>query len=446
MIGRGCLFIITISPTLSHPGRWNPFIFHFLNSPAWTSRIHRETEVRGGEEVSQQAPVSVILGSMHPDRKKSGRKAVVAMSGGVDSSVAAAILKDRGYDVTGITMNLFALPREVCRSEELRSCCGRKAVEDAHRVAIHLGIPHFVIDLRREFEAAVIADFVREYSRGRTPNPCIRCNERIKFKLFLERAGRLGADYIATGHHARVRRDPSGAAYILKKGKDRAKDQSYFLYRLTQAQLARTLMPVGDLTKEEVRATARRLGLPVAEKAESQETCFAPLGDYPGFLARRSPQAFQPGLILDLEGKALGEHKGIGYYTIGQRRGLGISASHPLYVTAIDARRNAVIVGEEKTLYRKRLQASAVHLIAGGKLEKPVIVKAKIRYKHQEMRALVVPVSARRVRVEFDRPQRAITPGQSVVFYNRDVVLGGGIIDRQRRHREMILTRSGSHA
>jgi tRNA-specific 2-thiouridylase len=360
----------------------------------------------------------------------SGRKVVAAMSGGVDSSVAAAILKDRGYDVTGITMNLFSLPGKICRSEELRSCCGRRAVEDAHRVAIELGIPHYVVDLRKEFEAAVIADFAREYVRGRTPNPCIRCNERIKFRLFLERARRLDADSIATGHHARVAGGSTGACYLLKKGRDRAKDQSYFLYRLTQAQLARTIMPIGNLTKAEVRDMARRLGLPVAEKAESQETCFAPLGDYPEFLAGRAPRAFRPGPILDLEGRKLGEHKGIGNFTVGQRRGLGISGPRPLYVAAIDARRNAVLVGDEKDLRHKRLQASAVHLVSGGRLEKPVIVMAKIRYRHPGARALVVPVSERRVRVEFDRPQRAITPGQSVVFYQRDVVLGGGIIDR----------------
>jgi tRNA-specific 2-thiouridylase len=367
---------------------------------------------------------------MDAGRQMSGRKVVVAMSGGVDSSVAAAMLKDSGYDVTGITMNLFALPGKICRSEELRSCCGRRAVEDAHRVAIHLGIPHYVVDLRQEFETAVIADFVREYGRGRTPNPCIRCNERIKFRIFLQRARRLGADYIATGHHARVARNSANSRHLLKKGKDRAKDQSYFLYRLTQAQLARVLMPVGDLTKAEVRAEARRLGLSVAEKAESQETCFAPLGDYPEFLAGRAPWVFRTGPILDLKGRVLGQHKGIGNYTIGQRRGLGISGPRPLYVAAIDASRNAVIVGDERDLYRKRLQASAVHLIAGGRIEEPVIVKAKIRYKHPGVRALVVPVSAGRVRVEFDRPQRAVTPGQSVVFYKRDAVLGGGIIDR----------------
>jgi len=367
---------------------------------------------------------------MHPDRKLSGRKAVVAMSGGVDSSVAASLLIDKGFDVTGLTMNLFSLPAELCRSEELRSCCGQKAVEDANRVAIHLGIPHFVLDLRREFEAAVIADFVREYGRGRTPNPCVRCNERIKFRLLLQRARRLGADFIATGHHARAARDLGDSQYLLKKGKDRAKDQSYFLYRLNQAQLARILMPVGELTKSEVREIARRRGLPVAEKAESQETCFAPLGDYPEFLAGRVPRAFRTGPIKDLAGRILGEHKGVGYYTIGQRRGLGISSPRPLYVVAIDASRNTIVVGQEKDLYRNKLMASEVRLISGAPLKGPILVKAKIRYKHQEAKALVIPVSARRVRVEFATPQRALTPGQSVVFYERQGVLGGGIIDR----------------
>jgi len=360
----------------------------------------------------------------------SGRKVVVAMSGGVDSSVAAFLLMERGYDVTGITMNLFSLPGELCCSEELRSCCGQKAMEDAHRVAIHLGIPHYVADLRKEFEAAVIADFVREYSRGRTPNPCVRCNERIKFKLFIVRARRLDADFIATGHHARVTKDPTSARYLLKKGKDRVKDQSYFLYRLSQAQLSRVLMPVGDFTKTEVREMARRQSLPVAEKAESQETCFAPLGDYPGFLAARAPGAFRPGPIKDLAGRVLGEHKGIGNFTIGQRRGLGIAAPRPLYVAAIDAPRNAIVIGDVRNLYCKKLLASDVRLIDGKRIDEPVIVKAKIRYKHQEARALVIPVSARRARVEFERPQRAITPGQSVVFYRRNIVLGGGIIDR----------------
>ncbi len=363
-------------------------------------------------------------------RKTKGQKVVVAMSGGVDSSVATGLLKERGYDVIGITMNLFSLPKEVCRSENFRGCCGRQAVEDAHRVAIHLGIPHYVADFRKEFEEAVIADFSREYGRGRTPNPCIRCNERIKFKVLLDRARRLGAELLATGHHARVKRNAAGGRFLLRKGKDRAKDQSYFLYRLSQAQLSRVLMPVGDFTKAEVREIARRWKLPVAERAESQETCFAPLGDYPDFLAGRAPEAFRPGPIEDTAGRVLGQHKGIGHYTIGQRRGLGISSPRPLYVVAIDAPQNSVVVGPESHLYKKKLEASSLHLIALKKLEGPLTVRAKIRYKHPGANALVTPRSRGRVALEFERPQRAVTPGQSVVFYRRDVVLGGGIIER----------------
>ncbi len=352
------------------------------------------------------------------------------MSGGVDSSVAGALLEERGFEVVGITMNLFSLPKEICRSEELRSCCGQKAIEDAHRVAMHLGIPHYVADFRKEFEDAVVADFSREYGRGRTPNPCVRCNEHIKFKVLLHRARRLGARRLATGHHARVKREESSGRFLLKKGKDRAKDQSYFLYRLSQAQLSRVLMPVGDFTKAEVREMARRWNLPVAEKAESQETCFAPLGDYPEFLAGRAPEAFRPGPIEDRAGGVLGQHRGIGHYTVGQRRGLGISAPRPLYVVAIDASRNAIIIGPERELFGKRLIASGVRLIGLEKIEGPLAVRAKIRYKHREATALVTPLSPRRVGVEFERPQRAITPGQSVVFYRREIVLGGGIIDR----------------
>ena len=358
-------------------------------------------------------------------------KIAVGMSGGVDSSVAAHLLLKAGHDVSGVLMKIWPGPDAPAGARS--ACYGPDEAEDveaARDVCARLAIPLSIVDCAGSYEEIVLRDFREKYLAGTTPNPCIRCNERIKFRVFLQRARRLGADYIATGHHARVARGSAGSRYLLKKGKDTAKDQSYFLFRLTQAQLARVLMPVGDLTKAEVRTIARRLGLSVAEKAESQETCFAPLGDYPKFLTGRAPRAFRPGSILDLEGNVLGEHKGIGNYTIGQRRGLGISAPRPLYVAAIDPRRNAVIVGEEKALYQKKLQGSAVHLIAGGRIEEPVIVKAKIRYKHQEARALVVPVSARRVGVEFDRPQRAITPGQSVVFYRRDVVVGGGIIDR----------------
>lgn len=354
---------------------------------------------------------------------------VVAMSGGVDSSVAAGLLQKKGYDVIGVTMNLFSLPRELCRSESLRSCCGQRAVEDAHEVAIRLGIEHLVVDLRREFRGSVIADFCQEYSHGRTPNPCIRCNEWIKFGLLLERAKRLGADYVATGHHARIVFSRPGKRYLLKKGKDRAKDQSYFLYPLGQEQLSRALMPVGDLNKRDVREMARAWGLHVAEKRESQEICFVPVGRYPAFLKKQVPQVFSPGQIRNADGRVLGEHQGVINFTIGQRRGINLAAEQPLYVVSINGENNTIIVGNRNALYRKRLLAGRVNLISLENLERPIDVTAKIRHKHEAARARVFPLPRGQVLVEFEKAQRAVTPGQSVVFYQRDVVVGGGIIE-----------------
>lgn len=356
-------------------------------------------------------------------------RVVVAMSGGVDSSVAAGLLKEAGHEVIGVTMSLFALPPEICRSEKLRSCCGWKATEDAHEAACRLGIDHLVVDLRPDFERGVIADFCREYGRGRTPNPCVRCNERIKFGLLLERAGRLGADALATGHYARIKYDKEGGRYLLKKGRDRAKDQSYFLYSLTQAQLSRALFPVGDYTKSEVRRLAKKWRLPAAEKPESQEICFVPLGRYSDFLRQRVPGAFLAGPVKDQSGRVLAMHKGIGHFTIGQRRGMGIAGPQPLFVTAIDPATNTVIVGEDEDLYQRRLLAGRVNLISLDEIKAPFRVKAKIRARHEAAGASLIPISKRRFRVDFDRTQRAITPGQSVVFYQRDVVVGGGIIE-----------------
>ncbi len=357
------------------------------------------------------------------------RRIVVAMSGGVDSSVAAVLLKEQGFEVIGMTMDLYALPKEFCRSENLKSCCGWRAQEDANRVAIALGIPHYVVDFRREFERSVIEDFSREYGRGRTPNPCIRCNQFIKFDLLLERAGRLEADLVATGHYARIEFDAATCRYLLKKGQDSGKDQSYFLYTLTQAQLASTLFPLGGLTKRDVRKTAERLGLPVAQKAESQEICFVPDRNYPKFLKERIPQAFRPGPILDLQNRVIGKHEGIIHFTVGQRKGLGIAAPQPLYVISIDPGKNAIVVGNNEDLYRSCFRASSLNWIAMGNLAKSMAVQARIRYKHGEAKATIFPADSGRVRVEFEKPQRAVTPGQAVVFYDGDTVIGGGIID-----------------
>ena len=358
------------------------------------------------------------------------KRVVVAMSGGVDSSVAAALLKERGYEVTGITMNLFSLPKEICQEESLRSCCGWRAFEDAQRVAMVLKIPHFVADFKDSFEKKVIADFCEEYRKGRTPNPCIRCNQYIKFEALVRRAKKLNADYIATGHHARIEYDSARGKYFLKKGKDKEKDQSYFLYPLTQELLSLILMPVGEMTKAEVRKAAHDFGLPVAEKPESQEICFVPDKDYAQFLKDRISEVSNPGPIVDSNHRLLGQHQGIIHYTVGQRKGMGVAAAHPLYVLSIDVKKNEIVVGPNEELYRSRLMASQVRFISGEALTRLLTVKAKIRYRHSESKAVITPAGSGQVRVEFEKPQRALTPGQSVVFYDGDIVLGGGIIDR----------------
>ena len=358
------------------------------------------------------------------------KRVVVAMSGGVDSSVAAALLLDQGFDVVGVTMNLFSLPSKYCRDENLKSCCGWGAAEDAHQVALTLGIPHYVLDMRKEFKEKVIADFCAEYKKGRTPNPCIRCNEFIKFENLLKRSMEtMDADYLSTGHHVRIEYDTQKKRHLLKKGRDREKDQSYFLYTLRQEQMARTLMPVGHFIKKDIRKKAEELNLPPARRAESQEICFIPDNNYPRFLRKNSPLAVKPGPIVDTEGKILGRHKGTFHFTIGQRKGMGIAASHPLYVVAIDAQTNTIVAGPNEELYDNELVASRLNFISVSGLKESFTGKAKIRYKHTEAEAHVFPVKKDLVRVVFKSPQRAITPGQAVVFYEDETVVGGGIID-----------------
>jgi tRNA-specific 2-thiouridylase len=358
-------------------------------------------------------------------------KVVVAMSGGVDSSVAAALLREEGYDVIGATMQIWPRAKEPDGSHDSGGCCGLSAVQDARKVARKLGIPHYVINFRDIFARKVIADFCQEYGRGRTPNPCIRCNQFIKFGALLERARQMGADSIATGHYARVERDGRAGRYLLKKGVDQDKDQSYFLCQLTREQLSHTLFPVGSLTKERVREIAGQLGLPVAAKPGSQEICFIPDGDYPGFLKDYIPQAATPGPIIDECGHILGQHRGIMFYTIGQRQGLGIAAREPLYVTTIEPDRNTVAVGTREAVYGRELTAADMNWIAMDCPTHPITVKAKVRYRHPEAEAVVNPRQDGSVQVKFTEPQMSITPGQAIVFYDGDVVVGGGTIKQR---------------
>ncbi len=350
------------------------------------------------------------------------------MSGGVDSSTAAALLKEDGYEVIGVTMQIW--PSEDLAAEAYRfgGCCSLEAVEEARRVAARLGIVHYVMNFKRAFEEKVISDFCREYARGRTPNPCIRCNQFIKFDALLVRAKALDADFIATGHYARIEFNPSAKRMFLKKGIDPRKDQSYVLYGMTQESLQHTLMPLGGYTKEEVRQTAHQWKLPVADKPESQEICFIPDDNYGRFVQRRIKEHAQPGPILDRKGRKLGEHRGILFYTVGQRRGLGISSPEPLYVVEIDREKNALMVGREKDIYADELLAGHVNYISEDPLEESTEVQARIRYNMEEALATVNPLPNGKVRVRFKKPQRAITPGQAVVFYQGDTVLGGGTI------------------
>jgi tRNA-specific 2-thiouridylase len=346
------------------------------------------------------------------------------MSGGVDSSVAAALLARSGHDVIGLSMQLYDHSEGEIR---FGSCCTLDDLYDARRVARAIGIPHYIVNFERLFEEHVISDFVREYASGRTPIPCVHCNGDLKFASLVERAEGFDAEAVATGHYAQVDQDPATGRYRLKRGVDRAKDQSYFLFTLTQAQLARARFPVGALDKPAVREEARRLGLAVADKHDSQEICFVAAGEHADFVAKRA--ALDGGEIRDADGRVLGRHEGIHRFTIGQRKGLGISAGIPLYVVDIDAAGSVVTVGPRAALERTSLTASRVNWMSGDTPASPVRATVQIRYRHSEAFATVTPLDGARARVDFDSPQSAITPGQAVVFYAEDVVLGGGWID-----------------
>jgi tRNA-uridine 2-sulfurtransferase len=359
-----------------------------------------------------------------------GERIVVGMSGGVDSSVAAALLTETGHDVVGVTMRVWPWRESTEATSRFGSCCGSQAVEDARRVAGALGIPYYLLNMTDEFDRAVIDPFTEDYRSGRTPVPCVACNADLKFGSLLARAQAWDAAAVATGHYARVARAPGRDRWVLRRARDLRKDQSDFLWPLTQAQLAAARFPIGELTKDEVREHARRLGLATADKPESQEICFVPDGDYRDFLKAREPAAFRPGAIVDRDGRALGRHAGVAGFTIGQRKGLGLAGSRPLYVIDLDAGTSRVMVGEAVDLERDRLEVSRAHFIDGEVPSEPLRVTAKIRHNHEPAWATVRPLAPGRAEVIFDAPQRAITPGQSCVWYRDDEVVGGGVIER----------------
>ncbi len=351
---------------------------------------------------------------------------VVALSGGVDSSVAALLLKEAGYRVIGVTMKLYSL-EQADLPAYYRGCCTVDDVEDARAVCQQLGVPHYVLNVQSEFRTHVIDYFTSEYASGRTPHPCIACNDKIKFSFLMQRARALDAEFVATGHYAQVSEEDG--EFALMKAVDASKDQSYVLFGVGQQQLSHMLMPVGGYSKDEIRQFALDAGFPNANKADSQDICFIPLGDYREFLSQRLDA--QPGRIVDTAGNVLGEHQGIHLYTVGQRRGLSVQAARPLYVVAIDAEAGDVVVGSEEDLYSATLWASNVNYVGSRPPEGPTEVSVKVRYKSSEARAILDPEGSGAL-VRFETPQRALTPGQAAVFYQGERVLGGGYIETQR--------------
>ena len=349
------------------------------------------------------------------------------MSGGVDSSAAAALLQEQGYDVIGITLKLW--PQD-CLSRAEDKCCGPQAVMDARSVAHRLGIPFYLVDEAEDFQQQVIEYFAAEYRAGRTPNPCVMCNEKLKFGTLIKRGQKLGARKVATGHYARIEPNESGDRMLLKRGRDLNKDQSYFLFSLKQDQLKHTLMPLGSLKKSESRDIARDSELRTADKEESMEICFVPDKDYKAFLTKSKMVAEHKGDIVDLQGKVLGTHDGIEFYTLGQRKGLGISAPKPLYVIRLDPDKNQVIVGDADDLIQDSFRIERCNWIPFEHPKEEFKALAKIRYNHEGTPAIIRPIGADQATVTLEQPQRAVTPGQACVFYQDDLVLGGGWITR----------------
>jgi tRNA (5-methylaminomethyl-2-thiouridylate)-methyltransferase len=354
------------------------------------------------------------------------KKVVVGMSGGVDSSVAARLLKEQGFDVIGVTMQIWQ-EEENLSQEENGGCCGLSAVDDARRVAQQLEIPYYVMNFKKDFKEKVIDYFIDEYIEGRTPNPCIACNRYVKWESLLKRSIEIGADYIATGHYARIEKLKNGR-YVLKKSATEAKDQTYALYNLTQEQLSQTLMPVGEYSKEEIREMAQEISTGIASKPDSQEICFVPDNDYAKFIEENTGKKIAEGNFINIHGQIIGRHKGIIHYTVGQRKGLNLALGHPVFVIEIIPETNEVVIGDGDEIFSRGLKADRLNFMSIADLEGEMQVMAKIRYNHKGASCTIRKVGEDEVECIFDEPQRAISPGQAVVFYDGNYVVGGGTI------------------
>lgn len=359
---------------------------------------------------------------------KNRKKAMIAMSGGVDSSVAAYLCCDKGYDCIGVTMKLYSGDDTAPKSQ--KTCCSLRDVEDARSVAFGLGMPFYVFNFTNEFEEQVIQRFVHAYENGLTPNPCIDCNRYLKFDKLIERALTMGYDYVVTGHYAKIEFNPESKRFLLKKAKDASKDQSYVLYNATQQQLSHLLLPLGNFQKSEIREIASAQGFTNAQKQDSQDICFIPSGDYASFIEDFTHTDYPSGSFVDTSGNVLGTHKGLIRYTIGQRKGLALSFPSPLYVQSKDTKSNTVVLGDNKSLFSTSFIVSDSNYISCDYLQDTVRLKVKIRYRQTEQWAKITPLDATTLQIDFEEPQRAISPGQAAVFYDEDIVVGGGRIQR----------------